>query len=218
MWFGMVFLRDGRPPARRQTRLTYKPVVERLEGRCLPSYTITDLGTLGGASSYAYGLSPTGYVVGTAQTAAGLSHAFLYRDGEMTDLGTLGGAASTALGVNTAGLVAGVSDTAIPQFTRAFLWQAGVMPDLGPLGGVKRPAPADNGAGQVVCPAKPPAPLVRLALRWEDGAMTDLGTLPAGSYSNATALNAAGLIAGYAAPVGNIPYHAFMFTLDGVML
>src|SRR5947207_2629739 len=47
---------------------------------------MADLGTLGGASSYAYGINNLGQVVGTAQTSAGVYHAFLYSDGTMTDL------------------------------------------------------------------------------------------------------------------------------------
>jgi probable HAF family extracellular repeat protein len=50
---------------------------------------MTDLGTLGGASSDARGLNDDGDVVGTAQNAAGQARAFLWRNGVMTDLNTL---------------------------------------------------------------------------------------------------------------------------------
>jgi probable HAF family extracellular repeat protein len=41
-------------------------------------YTVTDLGTLGGAWSEAFGLNGSGLVVGRSETAAGKQHAFLY--------------------------------------------------------------------------------------------------------------------------------------------
>jgi probable HAF family extracellular repeat protein len=42
------------------------------------SYTITDLGTLGGFNSVANAVNGSGQVVGYAYTATGLSHAYLY--------------------------------------------------------------------------------------------------------------------------------------------
>ncbi|HKI16637.1 MAG TPA: hypothetical protein VKA15_02100 [Isosphaeraceae bacterium] len=51
--------------------------------------TATDLGTLGGQSSYASGINDTGTIVGTSQTTSGESHAFVFQNGRMTDLGTL---------------------------------------------------------------------------------------------------------------------------------
>src|SRR5579871_3407416 len=86
--------------------------VETLEDRCLLSYTITDLGTLGGDSSWAAAVNAAGQVVGQSTTLDGNSHAFLYSDGTMTDLGTLGGTVSYARGINAAGQVVGGSYTA----------------------------------------------------------------------------------------------------------
>jgi probable HAF family extracellular repeat protein len=52
-------------------------------------YVITDLGTLGGSSSAAYGINAGGQVVGYS-TIAGDSnyHGFLFDQNHMTDLGT----------------------------------------------------------------------------------------------------------------------------------
>jgi probable HAF family extracellular repeat protein len=49
-----------------------------------------DLGTLGGANSFAWGINESGQVVGEAQIVGNLGyHAFLYKDGVMTDLNSL---------------------------------------------------------------------------------------------------------------------------------
>src|SRR5262249_44180919 len=64
----------------------------------LPSYSIPDLGVLGGTSwsySSAQGLNNWGDVVGYSTTADGAYHAFLYSGGAMTDLGALGGSGWT---------------------------------------------------------------------------------------------------------------------------
>src|SRR5687768_9202137 len=88
--------------------------LERLEDRRLiATYSIVDLGTVGGASSFAYDVNNSNQVVGYAQTAAGAERAFRFADangngkadaGEMQNLGVLAGhAASYAYGINDAG-------------------------------------------------------------------------------------------------------------------
>ena len=71
---------------------------------------MTDLGTLGGDYSIAYGINDMGQVVGESTTDNGQTHAFITGpDGVgMTDLGTLGGDYSLAFGINDAGQVVGV--------------------------------------------------------------------------------------------------------------
>jgi probable HAF family extracellular repeat protein len=59
------------------------------------SYTITDLGTLGGDSCLPAGVNYSGQVVGTSTTTYGESRAFAWWHGTMTDLGTLGGDTSS---------------------------------------------------------------------------------------------------------------------------
>jgi len=44
--------------------------------------TITDLGTLGGNWSYAFGINDRGQVVGYGQTASGEIHAFMWENGD----------------------------------------------------------------------------------------------------------------------------------------
>ena len=82
----------------------------------VPHYTVTDLGTLGGTYSYAYGVNSAGWVSGGAAIKAqtdGLGQtAFLwYGPGQMVNLGTLGGANSSAGGPNAAGEVVIGSET-----------------------------------------------------------------------------------------------------------
>ncbi len=56
----------------------------------VPTYNVADLGTLGGSSSRAFGLTEAGDVVGGSETDAALEHAFLWSPGAgMTDLGVL---------------------------------------------------------------------------------------------------------------------------------
>jgi probable HAF family extracellular repeat protein len=83
-------------------------------------YTVTDLGTLGGTFSQAFGINNKESVVGfstlTGDTAL---HAFLWRKGLMTDLGTLGGSDSLpysqAFSVNERDEVVGFSETSVPD-------------------------------------------------------------------------------------------------------
>ena len=62
-----------------------------------PRYRIIDLGTLGGAYSYAYAIDNVGRVAGGSATLSqtgGMSQtAFLWDRGQITGLGTLGGSA-----------------------------------------------------------------------------------------------------------------------------
>jgi probable HAF family extracellular repeat protein len=72
--------------------------------------------------------------VGTADTAGGQFHAFLFRSGPLQDLGTLGGKTSLATAVNGGGQVIGQAETTDGAL-HACLWSAGHPQDLGTLGG-----------------------------------------------------------------------------------
>jgi probable HAF family extracellular repeat protein len=196
--------------ARHRTQLR----LEALEDRLVPSYVVTDLGTLGGRSSQAHGISPSGLVVGYAETSAHEQHAFLYQDGVMSDLGTLGGTSSVAYAVNDAGQVAGYSQTAAGD-THAFLYSDGVMTDLGTLGGRTSLALGINQSGQVTGVADLASSGVAHAFIYTPGVgMQDLGTL-GGSYSEGRAINDSGQVAGTSA-TGQGLSPAFLYS-DGMM-
>ncbi len=97
------------------------------------TYTVIDLGTLGGTSSGATDINNRGDVVGWAATSSGAVHAFVYRDGKMIDIGTLGGRSSKATGISDNRAVVGLSGVAGGGPQHAFLWRAnqGSMHNLG---------------------------------------------------------------------------------------
>lgn len=111
---------------------------------------MSDLGTLGGTESYAYGINDAGVVVGWATTADTKGHAFRYSGGVMTDLGTLGGWSSLAMAINSAGDIVGAAQPANSKRFRPFLYRDEVMTDLGTLGGGNGYATALNNVGQIV--------------------------------------------------------------------
>ena len=87
------------------------------------TYTITDLGSLGGGVTVATAINTSGQVTGYSylpkKQGATVYHAFLWTNGKMTDLGELGGAGSPGGGlseghaINDAGQVVGyATDTA----------------------------------------------------------------------------------------------------------
>src|SRR5262249_1701998 len=69
-------------------------------------YSITDLGTLGGSYSEAFGINASGQVVGDSGTPTSSGHAFVYSGGQMSDL-NLPGTLGTARAVNASGQIAG---------------------------------------------------------------------------------------------------------------
>jgi len=112
---------------------------------------VTELGTLGGASSFANAINNKDQVAGWAFVRGDMRHAFLWDSAAgMQDLGTLGGKHSQAFAVNDKGQVVGSSRLPDGQ-TRAFLWEKSTgMIDLGALGPAESCAMSINNLGQVV--------------------------------------------------------------------
>jgi probable HAF family extracellular repeat protein len=130
------WLHDRTP---RKKPLRSRPHVEVLEDRWCPSasYSVTDLGTLGGADSQANAINSIGQVVGSAQIANGTYHPFLYSGGVMTDLAPGFATDSVAWAINSSGQVAVSEGVRGSVNSVAFLWQSssGLTPPLGNLGG-----------------------------------------------------------------------------------
>lgn len=94
----------------------------------------TDLGTLGGNSSWAWAVNGQGQVVGASAIRIPshpvVEHAFLWQDGAMNDLGTLpNGSQSAAYAINDAGVVVGSATGPLDPVTEtrtryAVMWDA----------------------------------------------------------------------------------------------
>jgi probable HAF family extracellular repeat protein len=213
----------GRRP-RRQQRPRFIPRLEPLEDRCLLSYSVTDLGTLGGTNSLAFGINASGKVVGYAYLPGdGAYHPFLY-DGTATppmqDLGTLGGTVGFALGINSSNQIAGWASRSDYPVNHAFLYDGTATPpmqDLGTLGGPQSWASGINDSGQLVGGANIPG----IAGEWPFHAflydatatppMQDLGTL-GGTDSWANGINSSSQVVGAATTtLDDSSYHAFLY-------
>jgi probable HAF family extracellular repeat protein len=203
-------------------------------------YAVTDLGSLGGSFSIAFGVNTKSQVTGGANLVGDTaSHAFRWQDGVMRDLGTLGGANSLAYNPNSRGEVTGVAETSKPDplgedfcgygtqlICRAFFWHTGVMHGLGTLGGNNSLAIGINSSSQIAGCAETRAVdpntelLITRAFLWEKGVMKKLGTL-GGYNSNGHTLNEPGQLVGWSETtttpdptLGFPPFHAFLWEKD----
>jgi probable HAF family extracellular repeat protein len=166
-------------------------------------FTVTDLGTLGGSYSEAFGINASGQVVGDAATSTGSSHAFLYSGGVMFDL-NLPGTSATARAINASGQIVGYYYDGSYQ---AYLDTNGQITDLGNLGALYSAGYAVN-AGAKACGSSMTSSNDEHAFLWSAGTMTDINPL-GGSYSSAHGINRTGQVVGY----GYLPngaFHAFV--------
>ena len=181
------------------------------------SYTIADLGSLGGAQgSAAYALNGRGIAAGYSFIeGATLVHAMVSDRGTALDLGTLGGTQSLARSVNVAGDIVGWAYPAGQAIQHAFRWHAGTMTDLGSLGGGFGDAHAINDAGLIVGSSNT-ADGEEHAFWWSGGVMHDMGTL-GGTLSRAFGVNRWGDIVGQSFITGDDGFHPFLSKPGGQM-
>jgi probable HAF family extracellular repeat protein len=197
------------------------------------TYSITDLGTLGGSTTVGYGINAKAQIAGQgylARTVPGshcsprhpncrvsVFHAFRYKAGQITDIGTLGGTYSDARAINNNGDVAGsstLSGTDVFASTDAFLYSNGHMKDLGTLGGGSSRAFGVNRFGEVVGDSYTTS-IQDHAFLYSNGKMTDLGALgsPGGSsLSAANGINDSHQVVGASEVADGSGMHAFLWS------
>ena len=188
---------------------------------------IKDLGTLGGASSFAQAINDRGQITGLALngTPDPYSYYYLYLYGSssgtetrgfvwdeengMQDIGTLGGANAFPSVSNNHGQVAGFSDTSfipdpnvgLPPF-HPFLWEDGKgMKDLGSFGGVQTASVNGlNERGEVVGGLFLPGDAVINPFLWDGEKLIDLSVPPfvSSGVGEANWINEAGEVVGIA--------------------
>jgi probable HAF family extracellular repeat protein len=192
--------------------------------------TFTELGTLGGAAGFGYGINNSGQIAATADICVnnGFStqRAAIWQNGTMTalDPSTNAGDYSSAFAINTNGDVAGYINHANPGVGfQPVIWKGGTAAGQTFLGSLPCPfsfcqgeALAINDSGQAAGWSYGPQVFgYKHAVTWDgNGQPTDLGTF--GRYFNdqANAINSQGAAVGYSQLDPDLYYsitHAFLW-------
>jgi len=180
----------------------------------LPTYALTDLGTLGGRHTVGTAINASGQVTGRSEGADTIYRAFVTQHGAMIDLG-----ASYGEDINDSGQVTGGSSG-----SHAFVTRNGATIDLGTLGAGCSHGVAINASGQVTGWADAPDAVGTCGSRYsavhafvtQNDVMIDLGTL-GGFSSEGVAINDSGQVTGRSYTTAGSTFHAFV-TQNGVMI
>lgn len=162
-------------------------------------YSITEIGTFGGAASNAYGVNNLGQVVGRAQNSAGTYQAFLWAGGTLTNLGHLGGQRSEANAINDSGVIAGYSNDAA-NLPKGFVYN-GTLSPLGTLGGERSYGYAINASGQTAGPSQI-ANGDYLSFVSGPGGLQSIPGISGSTFNWAFGMNDAGHVVGYSSITG----------------
>lgn len=162
------------------------------------TYTITDIGTLGGKDSVALSINDLGEVVGYSTTADGEIHAFRFFGEAIFDLSTLGGKESYAYVITNSGILLGDSKTSDGRLKPFMGAPNSPLFDLGEPHSFSSARGANN-AGQVVGYREFPdedGKHYKRAYLHTTHRTIDLGTF-GGKQSDAIAINDAGQVVGH---------------------
>jgi uncharacterized membrane protein len=178
------------------------PAVAVRRGRAQgPTYTVTEVGTLGGPQSNANGMNNCGSVVGDSLPANSLSnHPFYYDGSQPVDMGTFGGGSGTATAVNFSGEACGAADLSNGT-THPFVWTKSggkTEIDISAIGGPFSSgwAYGINDSGVVVGIINTTS-LVDVGFVWQQSTgIQSVQSFPGGGTSEAYAVNNAGRSSG----------------------
>ena len=163
------------------------------------SYTLTDLGSLGGGDTQAFDVNDSSQVAGYSRTSSLQSRAFMWTDGQMVNLGVANADdfRSAATDVNGLGDAVGTS-TLKNGLARAALFRngsaIGLTPELPPYEGTSF-ASAINDLGHIVGAVDDDDSQAYEGVLWANGSRTDLGGL-GGVSTRPADINNAGQIVG----------------------
>jgi len=213
--------------AARMASAAASPLEKQSEGQSFASarsrkgrnYFVTDIGTLGGSQSFAFGINDGGQVYGYSWlTGDATAHPFLYDGRTMSDLGELvvtfaGGAINNAGQIATAVALNGITTPAVYDS------QSGMLTIIPLLGGVSSfgfggVATAINNFSEVVGYSYIDA-ITPHAFSYDSGMTTDLGSFGGSSYG--LSINDPGIIVGSSTGAANGNQHAFVRQLSGQM-
>lgn len=179
------------------------------------TYTVVDLGSLGGTDGGAVAVNAGGQVAGWSSLAGNFSYqAFRWNAGTLASLGTLGGSHSYAFDINSAGAVTGWAQVPGDGTYHATLWSGGTVTDLGTLLGHTHSVGIAIGDGGHVVGESSSSVTGNAAFMWYEGVLTELPRLGPG-YTVAHGVNSLGHAVGQSA-LGRLGPSRAVLWRDGV--